>query len=117
MGERKAEIAKSELRKNTRNKERLERFAKLSVMDDDLLSFYRLKLEDIELDNLVEIDHELDDDAYIEMAKDGVADLDETPEWPSKLDPVKRESIYIISDIVDLIEQARVTGSLQKEDS
>ena len=116
MGERKAEIAESELRKNTRNKERLERFAKLSVMDDELLSFYRLKLEDIELDKLVEIDHELDDDAYIETAKDGVADLDETPEWPSKLDPVKRESIYIISDLVDLIEQARVTGSLQKED-
>ena len=73
-----------------------------------------MKLDDIKLEELVEIDLDKDEESYIEMAEDGVADLDETPEWPSKLDPVKRESIHILADLVETIENARITGSLQK---
>ena len=46
-------------------------------------------------------------------AKDDVADLDDTPEWPSSLDPVKREGIHILADLIEAAEQARVAGNPQ----
>ena len=47
------------------------------------------------------------------QAKDGVADLDDTPDWPSSLDPVKREGISILADLVEATERARMAGALQ----
>jgi carboxyl-terminal processing protease len=46
-------------------------------------------------------------------AKDETADLDETPKWPTGLDPVKRESISVLKDLVDTTENARLAGLLK----
>ena len=46
-------------------------------------------------------------------AKDGVKDLDETPEWPSGLDPIKREGIHILSDLVEATKRAAMAGAIQ----
>jgi carboxyl-terminal processing protease len=110
---RKKDLTDNEQRRELRNTERRERFAKIAEKDADLFSFYRLNLEDLELDELVEIDREKDKESYMRKAKDDVADLDDTPEWPSSLDPVKREGIHILADLIEAAEQARVAGNPQ----
>ncbi|MGB2403646.1 MAG: carboxy terminal-processing peptidase, partial [Akkermansiaceae bacterium] len=108
---RKKELADNEERRDLRNAERRERFAKVTDNDAEIFRFFRLSLEDLELDELVEIDREKDKESYMRKAKDGVADLDETPEWPSSLDPVKREGIHILADLIEASNQARVAGN------
>ena len=46
-------------------------------------------------------------------AKDDAEDLDETPKWPTGLDPVKREALAVTKDLVDLTENARLAGILK----
>jgi carboxyl-terminal processing protease len=46
-------------------------------------------------------------------AKDDVEDLDETPKWPTGIDPVKRESIEVLRDLVELSENARLAGLIK----
>ena len=111
--ERKKELAENEERSTKRNQERRERFAKIAELDQKTLRFFRLNLADIKLEKLEEIDRDKDKESYMRQAKDGVADLDDTPEWPSSLDPVKRESISILSDMVEVTERARMAGALQ----
>jgi carboxyl-terminal processing protease len=112
-GERKKEITKAETRKNTRNGERRKRFGDLAERDKKIFRFFRLNLTDLKLPDLVEIDRDKDKESYMRQAKDGVADLDDTPEWPSALDPVKREGISILADLVEATERARMAGTLQ----
>jgi carboxyl-terminal processing protease len=38
--------------------------------------------------------------------------LDETPQWPSALDPHKREGVMILNDLVDITRNARMAGLL-----
>lgn len=110
---RKQELADGEERSNTRNIERRKRFAEVAKSDKKTFRFYRLNLEDLEKKELVEIDRDKDKENYMHMAKDNVADLDDTPEWPSSLDPVKREGISILADLVEVTERARMAGALQ----
>ena len=49
----------------------------------------------------------------VRRAKDDAEDLDETPKWPSGLDPVKRESLMVLGDLVDLTENARLAGLIK----
>lgn len=110
---RKQELADNEKRREARNEERRKRFAELVEEDEENLRFFRLNLEDLNHEELVEIDREKDKESYMRKAKDGVADLDDTPEWPSSLDPVKREGINILADLVEITERARMAGALQ----
>ena len=50
---------------------------------------------------------------YMRRAKDETADLDQTPKWPSGIDPVKRESLSVLKDLVDLTESAKIAGLLK----
>ncbi|BDS08687.1 peptidase S41 [Oceaniferula spumae] len=111
--ERKKELAESDQRSTERNAERRIRFGKMAEKDKKTLRFFRLNLEDIKREELEEIDRAKDKESYMRHAKDGVADLDDTPEWPSSLDPVKREGIKILSDLVEVTERARMAGALQ----
>lgn len=110
---RKQEMTEAEQRSNDRNEERRVRFAKVAEEDKKKFRFYRLNLEDLEKEDLVEIDRDKDKESYMHMAKDNVAELDDTPEWPSSLDPIKRESISILADLVEATERARMAGALQ----
>lgn len=116
-GERKKELTEAEERSNTRNEERRKRFSEVSEQDKKKFRFFRLNLEDLEKKELVEIDRDKDKESYMHMAKDNVADLDDTPEWPSSLDPVKREGISILADLVEATERARMAGALQNNNS
>jgi len=112
-GVREKEMSTAEERNNSRNDERRTRFAEMAQKDEDNFRFFRLNLDDLKNNELVEVDRDKDKDNYMHMAKDGVADLDDTPEWPSGLDPVKREAIHILSDLVESTERARMAGALQ----
>jgi carboxyl-terminal processing protease len=46
-------------------------------------------------------------------AKDETEDLDETPKWPTGMDPMKRESLALLRDLVDLSENARLAGMIK----
>ena len=50
---------------------------------------------------------------YMRRAKDETEDLDQTPKWPTGIDPVKRESIAVLTDLVKLTENARLAGILK----
>ena len=39
---------------------------------------------------------------YMDENEDPEDELTETPEYPSKLDPVLRESLHIVKDMVDM---------------
>jgi carboxyl-terminal processing protease len=46
-------------------------------------------------------------------AKDETEDLDDSPKWPTGLDPIKRESIAVVRDLVELSESTRVAGVIE----
>ena len=102
---REKELEESEERRDTRNQERRKRFAQIESADAKAMSFFRLTLDDLDKDKLDEVDRQRDAEANMRVAKDKVADLDDTPEWPSGLDVVKRESIDILVDLIQLTEQ------------
>ena len=51
--------------------------------------------------------------SFMRRAKDETEDLDQTPKWPTGLDPVKRESLAVLRDLVKLSENARLAGMIK----
>ena len=108
--QREVELKESETRRKTRNAERRVRFAKQELEDVKAFKFFRLNLDDLENEKLVEVDREKDAQAFMRRAKDEADDLDDTPLWPSGLDVVKREGISILEDLIEQTEIARTAG-------
>ena len=105
---REKQLAESEERRDIRNKERRKRFEVIESKDAKGMKFYRLNLDDLDLAALEEVDRQRDAEAHMKVVKDEVAELDDTPEWPSGLDAVKRESIAILGDLIQLTEEAKI---------
>ena len=86
----------------------------MSEADKKDYRFYKLTLEDLENgSDLKDYSPDDVDNAYMRRAKDETEDLDETPKWPTGIDPVKRESLAVLKDLVDLSENARLAGILK----
>jgi carboxyl-terminal processing protease len=83
-----------------RNQERRERFALIEQKDQQRFHFLRLTLEDAERAKLETVDRKRDSQAIILRAEEEETDPFATPEWPSGLDPVKREALAILEDFV-----------------
>jgi carboxyl-terminal processing protease len=112
--EREKELITSDALQKQRNAERRTRFAKMTEEDRNSLKFYKLTLEDLEKGSDLKPYNPADDAGdYMRRAKDEAEDLDETPKWPTGLDPVKRESLAVLKDLVDLTENARLAGLLK----
>ncbi len=108
---REKELAESDQLQKSRNAERRVRFDKIAEADKKNLSFYKVTLDDLDTGADLKAYNPGDESAeYMRRAKDETADLDITPKWPTGLDPVKRESLAIIKDLVDLTESARLAG-------
>jgi carboxyl-terminal processing protease len=117
IDERRKELAEAEKRQNTRNAERNGRFKKIEAEDRRTKDFYRLTLEQVEAEEpLAKIDPAQGDDEYMRRAEAKTEQLDETPEWPSRLDPYEREALAVLGDLVEITQDARVAGMLQKND-
>jgi carboxyl-terminal processing protease len=111
---RTAELAEAEARTKERNKERIVRFAEVQKEDKAKLVFYKAHLDDLKEAKLPVYDPSSDDDDYMKRAVNEIAELDITPEWPSGIDPVKREGIAILDDLVKMTNQAKMAGVLNK---
>lgn len=116
--EREKELAEVDAQRVERNKERRERFGKVVADDKALFRFFKLTLEDVQKGaDFHEFDPSAEDGDYMRRAKDETEELDDAPKWPSGMDPVKRESLMVLRDLVDLTENARMAGLLRKNAS
>ena len=113
---REAELAESEVIKKERNVERRERFAKVAKADSEKFTFYRITLDDLEKGaDLQAYDPSEENGDYMRRAVDETASLDDTPKWPSGLNPEKRESMHVVRDLIDLTETAKMAGLLRSD--
>ena len=108
------ELEESDLLQKERNAERRIRFVKMAEKDKKSMKFFKVTLDELEKGaDLKSYDPADESGAYMRRAKDETADLDQTPKWPTGLDPVKRESLSVLKDLVDLTENARLAGMLK----
>ena len=111
---REKDLSDSDVSQKERNAERRKRFATLSELDKKTMKFYKITLDELEKNTaLHSYDPSEDTGGYMRRAKDETEDLDETPKWASGLDPLKRESLFVLSDLIDLTENARLAGLLK----
>ncbi len=111
---REKELAESDTLQKERNAERRERFTRMSEQDKKNMKFFKITLDELEKGaDLKAYDPADESGEYMRRAKDKTADLDETPKWPTGIDPVKRESLAVLKDLVDLTENARLAGMLK----
>ena len=88
-------------RKKSIDAERKVRYEQMAAEDEKRLTIYRLKLSDVKAAKLPLASKD-DDSEYMDENKDPEEELTETPEYPSNLDPVLRESLHIVKDMIDL---------------
>lgn len=106
IDQRREELASNEERRLARNKERRERFAQQESDDRSCLTFLRLTLDDLKRETLTPVDRERDAQSSMILAPDEFSDLTNTPKWPSGLDPVRRESLHILLDLIEFTDRA-----------
>ena len=112
---RERELAESDALRHERNAERTARYAKSTEEDKKTFRFYKLTLDDLDKGaDVHEYDPAAEDADFMRRAKDETAALDDSPKWPSGLDPVKRASLMVLRDLTDLTENARLAGVLKK---
>ena len=90
------------------------RFGYSKDEDKNTLVFKRLDRADVKKAKLNIFDPSVEDDSYMKKAKDKISDLDTTPEWPSRMDPVKREGLLIITDFIKLAHEAKLANANTK---
>jgi carboxyl-terminal processing protease len=111
---REKELAESDTQQKERNAERRTRFEKTGKEDKENLKFFKLTLESLDKGTgLQPYDPSDERGEYMRRAKDKAEDLDETPKWPTGLNPVKREALALLRDLVDLTENARMAGLIK----
>ncbi|MBR3696492.1 MAG: carboxy terminal-processing peptidase, partial [Akkermansia sp.] len=81
--------------------ERKVRYAQMAEDDAKNLRIYRLKLDDVNASKLPLVTKE-DDEKYMEEVKDPEEELEEEVDYPSTLDPILRESLHIVTDMMEL---------------
>jgi carboxyl-terminal processing protease len=114
IGTRREELAEADERQHERNAERRKRFAEVAEADKKAKKFFRLSLDQVEKEEpLKEVDPSQDAQDYMRRAENKTEQLDDTPEWPSNLDPFEREGLAILGDLVEITRDARMAGMLK----
>jgi carboxyl-terminal processing protease len=98
---RHAENSKLLERKKAIDAERKVRYEQLAAEDEKNLTIYRMKLSDVKAPKLPLASKD-DDNEYMDENKDPEDELTDTPDYPSNLDPVLREALYIARDMVEM---------------
>lgn len=99
---RQSEMSKLEARRKEINKERKIRFAEMAKADALKFNIYRLNLDDINVASLPLADPNKDKDTFMKTAEDPTEQLNDSPDYPSGLDPELREGINILRDMFEL---------------
>ena len=87
-------------RKKAIDAERKVRYEEMARQDEKNFIVYRLGLEDVDAEKLPLATKE-DKDKFMDMADDPEDELVEAPDFPSDIDPVMRESLHIVKDMID----------------
>lgn len=104
-----------ELRKKKRAAERKLRFALQAEEDAESLTFLRLNLDDIDSKNLSLVDPATDETQFmLRIANDELAQERDIA-WPSGLDPLEREGLEVLFDLV-LAENPPPVAPSKKEE-
>ena len=98
---RQAENAQLMERKKSIDAERKQRYEQMAADDERNMTIYRLKLTDVKAPTLPLASKD-DASEYMDENKDPEEELTETPEYPSNLDPVLREALHIVKDMIDM---------------
>ncbi|WPX40291.1 carboxy terminal-processing peptidase [Akkermansia sp. N21116] len=98
-------------RRKAINEERRVRFAEMAKNDAERYKIYRLTLDDVNADKLPQADPEKDNEQFIKIVENPDDELDDSPEYPSGLDPELRESLNIVADMVNLKKGAPLASS------
>lgn len=114
LKQRQAQLAEFEERRTMRNNERRIRFERMEQLDEQTFKVYRMNLEDLESDELVLFDPEKGDDQYMRREKSEIDQLDDTPEWPSRIHPVKREGMKVLLDLIEVTKASESAGIIQQ---
>jgi carboxyl-terminal processing protease len=118
MAAREKEISENDKLRLERNAERRTRFEAMEKADKESLTFYKISLDDLAKGgDLRKVDPTKEVQDNMKRAKDETEELDDTPKWPSALDPQKREGMAILGDLIDVTRNAKMAGLLQKNDS
>jgi carboxyl-terminal processing protease len=111
LDERRKELSELETQRRERNAESRERFKTVQTEDAKAIKFFKLTLDDLEQGKAPhEFDPTKEDEDYVRVAKDEAADLDDSPKWPSGMDPVKREGLMVLKDFVEVTANAPVAN-------
>lgn len=111
---REKELAESDAQQKERNSERRARFEEIAKQDKESFKFYKITLDDLEKgSDLRPYDPTSENGDYMRRAKGESEDLDESPKWPSGLDPVKRESLAVLCDLVYMTENTKMAGVIK----
>ncbi len=102
------DITDADTRLKERNKDRVVRFKSIEETDKKRYTFYSLKRRDLKKEKLPVFDPSKEDESYMLKAENKEEDLDITPEWPSRMDPVKREGMAILNDLIALTIEAKM---------
>ncbi len=100
--ERVKESEEFQNRRKEVNKDRKTRFAEMAKSDAAKYKIYRLTLDDVDAEKLPLADPEKDNEQFMKMAEDPTEQLDDSPEYPSGLDPELREGINIVQDMLNM---------------
>ena len=98
---RQAQIAELRDFKKKSDADRKQRYEAMSKEDAEKLTIYRLKLSDLDRSELPLASKE-DKDNFMREAKDPEEELEDSMDYPSDLDPVLRETLYVLRDMIDL---------------
>ena len=90
-------------RKNRQDGERKQRYARMAEQDAKDMVIYRLNLSDA-ADTSKPLPRATKEDEQASMATedDEEEEIDESPDYPSSLDPELRECLAILRDMIDL---------------
>ena len=98
---RKAENAVLQDYKKQCDAERKVRYAEMEKSDEKNLTIYRLNLGDVKAP-VLPLASKDDKEEFMDQAEDPEDELDDTPDYPSNLDPILRESLNIVRDMIQL---------------
>ena len=116
IAERKRELAESEEQRKVRNIERRERFEKIAKEDVKNFKFYKVNLDTINTATPIKAyDPSAENGDFMRRAVDETAGLDDTPDWPSGMNPEKREAIQVMKDLISLTDKAKMAGILKND--
>ncbi|OYT97753.1 MAG: tail-specific protease [Pseudomonas sp. PGPPP3] len=116
LDERRKELSELDARLSQRNAERRERFKMLEAEDAKNVKLSKITLADLAAGAPFHaFDPTKETADYLRRAKDPIAELNDTPEWPSGLDPIKREGFKVLMDLVDLTNGKTVAGGSEKK--